>query len=117
MSQKPDRRILSEERIELERKHRTHFALSYAQRATKNVEDLKQDARRDKRREAGECKTCFYLKSARVGGAELTKAACRMCGREMILATAATPPEICSDCAKENELCRMCMADQELRLQ
>ena len=110
------RKLISEERIELEMKHRTHFAKAFATRAEKGVEEYKRDARRTDRLKAQECKTCFYLRGARLGGVVLTTAPCRICGKTMQFKAAAVT-EICEACSGENDACRMCMADIELRLQ
>lgn len=111
----PARKLLSEERIELEIKHRTHFAKSYAQRAEKNIDEFRRDARRPDRMKAHECKTCFYLRASRVGASVPTEVACRICGEAMLFGTAVTT-EICEKCGREHSACRMCLADVELRL-
>jgi len=110
------RKLISEERTELEIKHRTHFARQFAARAEKNVDEWKRDARRSDRLKACECKTCFYLRAVRLGGHTPTTAPCRLCGAEMLFGSTVTT-EICASCSAENESCRMCMADIELRLQ
>lgn len=116
MTQTGKRKLISEERTEIEIKHRTHFAKAFAARAEKAVDEWKRDARRTGRLKACECKTCFYLRSSRVGAATLTTAPCRLCGGPMQFATTVVT-EICETCSHENDACRMCMADVELRLQ
>jgi hypothetical protein len=116
VSQPGKRKLISEERTEIEIKHRTHFAKAFAARAEKAIDEWKRDARRTDRLAACECKTCFYLRSTRVGGTAVTTAPCRLCGELMQFATTVVT-EICEKCSRENDACRMCMADVELRLQ
>jgi hypothetical protein len=93
---------------------RTSMARSYAEDALAAVASFNADEQRAARKTACECRTCFYLRSSRIGGAAMTYWNCGLCGVENLHSSTATP-RICRECAEEHELCAECGGDVKMR--
>lgn len=63
----------------------------------------------------GLCKTCFYFRLSRVGGAAMTSRPCGICGEEQHYGSTATDP-LCLACANEWKLCKQCGGDSLMRI-
>lgn len=69
------------------------------------------DPASSERKEAGQCRACFYV-YGRQGGSVCTQAECAMCGKVMGFGNTCLDV-LCLECAKANRLCRHCGADAE----
>lgn len=74
---------------------------------------LKEDPHKIERRKKALCKPCFYNRS-RIGGAAMTFQPCGICGEEMPFGNTVTD-SCCTKCALENNLCKHCGGDIEMR--
>lgn len=92
----------------------TGFAIRVAREQVDAVHAFEADSESTLRLAKCECKTCFYLRRSRVGGAAMTTWYCGVCGREGLHGSTATP-RACIDCAKEHSLCSHCGGDLEMR--
>lgn len=75
-------------------------------------DNLRNDPDKKERIEAHECVVCFY--GSRFGGAAMTEQDCMSCGEEQLYSSTATDV-LCNKCAKDNNLCKHCGADIELK--
>lgn len=74
----------------------------------KRHNEMTSDARRDERREACLCQSCFY--AARVAGAAMTHRECGLCTADTLFASTDTDV-ICKSCAATHDLCAHCGGD------
>lgn len=95
--------------------HATDLAKHYAETTVTYALEYLADPEKQKREEVPECRSCFYLKRQRVGGAAMTWKPCGVCGVEMSFGSTNTD-DVCRDCAKKHELCKHCGADLHLRV-
>lgn len=86
----------------------------YVDNALLSAKKLLNDDERVERLAKSECLSCFYLFSARIGGATMTDRECAGCDKEMHFSSTATNL-LCLDCASINSLCVRCGADVELK--
>lgn len=93
---------------------RTNISKDTLSSFIKRAEKAKADTDKKARREASECRCCFYLFD-RMGAAGNFKAACRICDKEMSFVTT-TLDVLCLDCAKKHELCTRCGGQVDLSL-
>lgn len=70
------------------------------------------DVRPVERREAQECRICFY--DSKIGGAAMTNSNCKLCGVEMNFGST-NVDALCMQCAQSHKLCKHCGADVELK--
>lgn len=75
--------------------------------------NLANDPRKKDRLEKSFCKNCYYQPS-RIAGQAVTERPCGIC-EEIQWYSSTYTFVICSNCAKENELCNECGADVHLR--
>lgn len=61
-----------------------------------------------------ECKVCYYIHNARIGGAAMTYRDCGICGSKELYGSTSTDV-LCMKCAQEYKLCKHCGADRELK--
>lgn len=73
---------------------------------------LTEDTFKKERLAEQNCKCCFY--GSRIGGAAMTTQPCMCCHKPVMYGSTATDA-LCMDCARENELCKRCGGDIELR--
>lgn len=92
----------------------TDQGIHIGQETVRAALEFLNDPRRKERKEKAECKRCFYVHNARIGGATMTEQPCGICGVSQMYGSTATD-KICKKCAIENELCKYCGADMELR--
>lgn len=92
----------------------TDIAINYAQDSIEGALGYLADKSKKERREKGECKFCFYMRTQRIGGAAMTSQPCGICGEYQMYGSTNTD-KICLKCAKKHELCKYCGADLELR--
>lgn len=92
----------------------TDFAKSIAEDCVRHALEYSNDSRKETRINACECKTCFYLRSGRIGGACMTSQDCSICGMSVMYGSTNTDP-LCMDCAAKNELCKRCTGDVHMR--
>lgn len=60
------------------------------------------------------CKTCYYIRNERIGGAAMTTQPCGVCEVPVTYSSTCTDA-LCAACAKKQELCKHCGADVRLR--
>ncbi len=72
------------------------------------VNDPKSEERLDK----SECTICFY--KANTSGWAMTQHSCKICGLDLI-AKKQGIGRICLQCAKNNNLCKICLCDLEFK--
>ena len=89
-------------------------AKNYIKSLLSRAESLQQDSSKEDRLKKGECKSCYYILS-KIGGAAITKSNCKICDRDIINSSTCVNT-LCTNCSKENNLCRHCGADMSLRL-
>lgn len=92
----------------------TFRAVRLATEILESARSFEADSNKRYRLEKHECKTCFYFRSNRIGGAAMTTQPCAICSEAMLFGNTATSL-ICLNCAKQHKLCRHCGADSELR--
>lgn len=94
-----------------------YFATELAKNGSKRImnlaESLKEDPRKSERRKNALCKLCFY-NGSRIGGAAMTFQPCGICGEDMCFGNTATD-SVCPECAFQNDLCKHCGGDIEMR--
>lgn len=73
---------------------------------------ISDDTDKQRRLVEQNCKRCFY--GSRIGGAAMTTQPCMCCHTQVMYGSTATDA-LCMDCAKENDLCKRCGGDIELR--
>jgi hypothetical protein len=88
----------------------TMMAARMGEESVERANAFEADADQGLRVQAMECRTCFYIKSSRVGGAAMTTWECGVCAKPDIHGSTATPV-VCDACAKEYDLCRNCGGD------
>ena len=89
-------------------------AKNYIESLLSRAESLQRDSSKEDRLKKGECKSCYYILS-KIGGAAITKSNCKICDREIINSSTCVNT-LCTNCSKENGLCRHCGADMLLKL-
>jgi hypothetical protein len=67
------------------------------------------DKDKEQRVKGCECRTCYYIYGDRISGQAFTTYECGICHKEDRWSNT-NHPEICLNCAKENELCCYCGA-------
>lgn len=92
----------------------TDFAKSIAEDCVRHALEYLSDSNKEKRINACECKTCFYLRSGRIGGASMTSQECAICSNEVWYGSTNTDP-LCEDCSAKHELCKRCTGDVHMR--
>lgn len=92
----------------------TDFAISIASDCIQHALEYQSDFRKKERLKDNECKTCFYFRSGRIGGAAMTTQECAVCGKEVMYGSTNTDP-LCLECAQAHELCKRCMGDVKMR--
>lgn len=94
-------------------KHITYYSKQLADKRISSVTNYVADNNMKARLAKIECKSCFYLKTGRVGGAAMTQWFCGICGEEQ-RASSTNHDTICSACAKKHSLCKYCGGDIDL---
>jgi hypothetical protein len=89
---------------------KTTMARDYATEVEEAVDAYRGDAERAAREARGECKTCFYLRRSRFGGAAMTDWSCGLCAVTSMHRNTSVPT-VCLSCAKEHQLCSYCGGD------
>lgn len=116
MSNPSKRRVLEENQIDREIRHRTSVARKLCAEHIAPVDRYRQDAQRGKRHEQQLCKACYYFQPIVLGSFE--EGPCMTCGGPVVAGPFDDPAaRLCPRCSKEHESCRRCMADLELRFQ
>lgn len=92
----------------------TDYMKHLGKEAVKNAARWQIDPDKKLRQKASECRTCYYLRRGRVGGAAMTSFPCGLCG-EVQLAGSTNTDRLCLKCGLEHQLCVYCGADVELR--
>ncbi len=93
----------------------TGRAREIAKRIVESAEAFTSDRDKGERKERGECRVCFYLRSSRLGGSATTTWTCGVCARTARHGSTATP-RVCDVCAAEHRLCENCGGDQNLNM-
>lgn len=65
------------------------------------------DNDKDSRKAKHECKYCYYVMFARVGGSAMTTKDCEYCGEKMLFSSTNTD-KFCEKCSEELGLCKHC---------
>ncbi len=93
----------------------TDMAINICQDMVKAVMGFLTDPlAKERRNHAGECKKCFYIYPARIGGSAMTMEPCGVCGKEVWYGNTSTD-RLCMTCALEHKLCKHCGGDVEMR--
>lgn len=92
----------------------TDTAKYIAEEGVKHALEFLADARKEKRQAACECKTCFYFRSGRIGGAAMTSANCGVCNKDMMFGST-NVDKICKGCGAKHQLCVRCGGDALMR--
>ena len=90
----------------------TETARRYKKELIDRCEEIKNDKRKHERLESNECAWCFY--NARIGCSAMTEQACMCCGEKVLYGSTNTDA-LCIKCAKENQLCKHCGGDVDMR--
>jgi hypothetical protein len=93
----------------------TDAAKGIAERAVKAVDAFQIDKDKQQRLEETICRTCFYFRRSRIGGAAITRWCCGVCGRTQTAPSTATD-KVCRPCGQEHLLCVQCGGDLETRV-
>ena len=80
----------------------------------KMAEKILSDEDKKERLDKCLCKSCFYVRNMRMGGASMTTRPCGVCEDEMQFSSTATDA-ICPSCASVNNLCKQCGANMDLK--
>lgn len=92
----------------------TDHATGHAQEVVRSALRYLADPDRKERLGAGQCKRCFYIWNARIGGAAITMQPCAICSEEVMYGSTATD-KLCLPCATKHEICRQCGGDLLMR--
>jgi hypothetical protein len=88
--------------------HETHFAKKLIRDVRRDMQQMRDDARREARQARGECHACFYLRG-QICGQAFTSYKCRLCEQEFQHPNTAVP-KLCGPCAEREGRCRRCCA-------
>lgn len=88
----------------------TSWSKDIAKNLMDKVENFQSDVLKDERLRSCKCKSCFYLRSDRIGGAAITTKDCGICLEQMRFASTAVD-QLCKVCGVENDLCVQCAGD------
>jgi predicted nucleic acid-binding Zn ribbon protein len=78
------------------------------------AENIHSDNDKKNRLDKCLCKSCYYIFDRRMGGASITRRPCGICEKTMQFSNTATDV-ICPSCAKQNDMCKQCGGDIELK--
>jgi hypothetical protein len=84
------------------------------ERVLKQATQLQTDPDKAERLNVTLCRSCYYIRTGRIGGASMTTKPCGICDDEMLFPSTATD-KMCQSCAAKNLLCKRCGADIELK--
>lgn len=94
--------------------NQSYYSKNYADdRIAESLQYL-ADEKKKEREAKGECKTCFYMRSSRIGGAAITSKPCDLCGEYMSFGSTNTD-RLCLECAVKNKICKRCGGDLHMR--
>lgn len=93
----------------------TNRMKDYGEDAVRDALRWSTDAEKQKRKKEGECRTCFYLRSGRIGGAAITSYPCGLCG-EICNSGSTNCNKLCRACGDKYQLCTYCGSDIDLRV-
>ena len=94
--------------------HKNNRARERIDEALKRAHRLTEDPDKKIREDNCLCRSCYYLSNVRIGGATITQRPCGIC--EAIMRFGSTASDvICHACAKDNNICKQCGADMELK--
>ena len=79
----------------------------YIDKITVAVIRYHEDGDRKARLQRGLCKSCFYVRTSRVGGTAMTNRVCDMCGIVMNFSNTCTDC-FCLECAVKHKYCKHC---------
>jgi len=92
----------------------TETAHYIAEEGIKHALEFMADASKEKRLAVLECKTCFYFRSSRIGGAAMTTTNCRVCDKDITFGSTNVDC-LCMSCGAVQELCVRCGGDLHMR--
>lgn len=92
----------------------TTRAIAWRESAIKHAIGVLTDHDKANRLNRCLCVTCYYINDSRIGGAAITSRPCGLCEKDMTFCNTCTDV-VCSECAKQHELCVRCGADLKLR--
>jgi len=92
----------------------TDMAKYISDEGVRHALEFMTDPRKKKRLENCECKTCFYFRSGRIGGAAMTSANCGACNKD-IMYSSTNVDQVCKPCGIKHELCVRCGGDVHMR--
>lgn len=92
----------------------SHWSKSFADEQIAQSLQYLADEKKKEREKQGECKTCFYLRSSRIGGAAITTKPCDLCGEYKMYGSTNTD-RLCLDCSVKNKICKRCGGDLHMR--
>lgn len=91
----------------------TARAAALQRETIQRIARLEADESVEKREQQGLCRTCFYLRTPRLGSAAITQQPCGLCEDLQTYSSTATDI-LCLPCALEHALCKQCGADRNL---
>jgi hypothetical protein len=95
--------------------HATDTAKMISEGGIQHALEFMADFNKEKRLKKRECKTCFYFRSGRIGGAAMTTVKCGVCEEDMMFGSTCID-KLCGKCSDENELCVFCGGDIKMRI-
>lgn len=75
----------------------------------KLIQYYKDQNKKIRRNDEIQCKYCYYINTARIGGSAITTTNCRNCNEEMVFGNTCTDL-FCGECGTELNLCSHCGA-------
>ena len=91
-----------------------NYALTSIEWATKMAEGYQEDPDRKQRLDASECFSCYRPYGGGRQGTDTGKFLCGICNQPTFV-TSPRADVLCLKCAKENQLCKHCGADVDLK--
>lgn len=92
----------------------TSMANHIAENAQKQVDGYRLDSEIAERSRVKRCRSCFYFRRSRIGGAAMTRWFCGVCGSPQSASSTATDT-VCRTCSDAYNLCTQCGGDLEGR--
>jgi len=90
----------------------TERSKSHVQDVIDRAKRITEDTDKQNRLKEQNCKCCYY--GSRIGGQAITTQPCMCCDTPVMYGSTATDA-LCMPCAKENDLCKRCGGDIEMR--
>lgn len=90
--------------------HATTSAHLMIQEALNRAERLREDTYKDRRTALQECRSCHYVRGARIAGQAFRAFFCEVC-REEHMHPNTNVPKLCKGCAEKQNICCRCLGE------